>query len=1006
MASNNRINITINGIEIANEIGAIESAFKKLNNQVKTLTVGEAEYNKKIEELAQLKSVLTDHRTSINGISNGYSLASSTLKTFTAYAGVAFGADAIISYGKEVFKAGIELSVFEKKARIVFGEALPGVTKAAEENATAMGLTSSQYVKAAADIGDLLIPMGFTRDAAAQMSVQLTNMGGVLSEWSGGTRSAAEVTHILNKALLGERDELKSLGIQISEEQVKQELQKKGYQDLTGRALEQAKALVTLEMIMSKSADAQTTYANGSDSIIRKQAEMSAKFAQIKEDLGTILIPLFAGLTALVSPLVGALSNLVSGFNSLESAQTKSAKSTQMMQIQFNIEMDTLKAGNLTHDARNQLIDSMNKKYKEYLPNLITESSSIADISRLQAIANEKFSQKITLMAAEGALVETQKKLLEVKKQELGLQIDLQKQQEIYAIRGKVTTAAQMDANVAAADEVGIRKRAVDANLSEQKRLQAEFEKTMNAARALGIDVAKAIGTDISNKPITPDKSMSTVDPKDLEKAAKELQKKLDDIAAIVKKHDDDLKLLNSQRLKDIAANYDAQIALAESAQQREDLIKRRDYELTLQRDIEAIDQRYVLEVEKLRVLEKDKSQKVSDAAKAAIIQLDKDRDLEISILRAEREKKRTEDEIKIITDREKAKAQAAFDEAEVSRKFLEERQKGRESAQGEVSKFLALGENKDQTFAEEVSALDTHFNQLLAMADDFGINTNALADKYLSEKAALEKKYADKDEKTQREKNIKRLEGQSKLYSELGNLAGGLSDLFQQEGEKQSSFQKVLVLSQIAFDTASAISALVAASQKNPANGVTFGVAGALQYAAGLAQILSGINRARNLFKEAPEVKKQKYMGGFETVQGATDGQYYSAQNITQSNTGLLSYNTPVITPSGILANEKGKEYYVSASDLRKPAVMNYVKAIDAITQRADGGYAPATPSVSAADNATQMAMLAAIQQNNQLMSALLTQGVQAKVSDKTIIDIESRFQTLNGLSNNYYRN
>jgi hypothetical protein len=1006
-ASNNRINIYINGKEIANEIGAIEKAYRALNKESKKLTIGSEEYNANIKDLAQLKSVLNDHRNAVSNVDKGYSLATTTLKSLVGMAGLAFGADAVIAYGREVMKAGVELTALERKARIVFAETLPSVTRAAEANATAMGLTAAQYTKAAAEVADLLIPMGFTRDASAQMSVQLTNLGGVLAEWGDGTRTAADTTEILRKALLGERDALEGLGIQITEEQVKTELQKKGYADLTGKALEQAKALVTLDMIMEKSTDAQTAYANGQDSLTRKSAEMSAKFAQIKEDLGRVLIPLFASLTAVIAPVVGFIGDLVSGFTGLESSQTRVAKSTQSLQAQFNLEIETLKAGNLSHDARNSLIDAMNKKYTEYLPNQIAENANVAELTRLQDEANKKFNQKITLMAAEGALVETQKKLLDVKRDELGLQLELTKQQEIYAKRGKAVTAAQMDAQAAAGDGVGRAKIAVDDNIKQQAILRAEYEKTMDAATKLGIDVEKALGGNDSKKTITPNKAMSTVDPKDAEKAQKDLEKKLADIQALIKKHEDDLKLLDSQALKDIAARYDAQILIAETAIQKEDLIKRKQYELELQRDTEAINAKYQKDIEQEQILVKDKNKAVSDAAKAAIITLDDLREKEIKILRGEREKKRTEEEVKTAQERAVAVAKAEFDSAEESRKFLEQRKKEGEAGQTEINKFLMLGENKEQNFTEEVAALDAHYLNLLAKAEEYGLNVTGLKEKYEAEKANIDKKYKDKELKSEAEKNKKKLELQGQVYTELGNIAGSLSDIFQTEGEKQNAFFKTMALAQIAFDTAAGISRVIAMSvDGNP-------VSTAVKIATGIALVLGNIARAKKILGDAPEVKKQKYMGGFETVTGATDGKTYNAQNISQTTTGLLNYPNPVITPSGVLANERGMEYYVSATDLRKPVVMNHVRAIEAIrtngiTQRVDGGPVnvsqPNTPPQAPSTDNTLL--INTLMKQNELLTLLLTQGVQAKVSDKTILDIEDRFQTLNNLSNSFYRN
>lgn len=79
---------------------------------------------------------------------------------------------------------------------------------------------------------------------------------------------------------------------------------------------------------------------------------------------------------------------------------------------------------------------------------------------------------------------------------------------------------------------------------------------------------------------------------------------------------------------------------------------------------------------------------------------------------------------------------------------------------------------------------------------------------------------------------------GKQAIESIIGNLRVG------------SKLAKAAALTQVAIDTGKAISALTAASQANPANAVTFGAAGALQFAAGIIQILANIAKARQIIK------------------------------------------------------------------------------------------------------------------------------------------------------------
>lgn len=284
---------------------------KNLTDEIEEGNLSLKEQEQRYKELQKIDGILDNHRNRLRGVSGAQKKITGGLKSMVGLAAAAFTAQVVVDYGKELFTLGTEMEVLEKKAKTVFGEALPLVTRKAEENAAAMGLTVGQYVDASAAIGDLLILMGFARDEAVNISTNLVDLSGALSEWTGGQVSATEVTDILGKAMLGEREQLKGLGISISEADVKARLAEKGLSNLTGEMLQQAKAAATLELITEKSGDAQAAFAANSDTLVRKQAELQAKFQTIKEELAQALIPVFHRLLAAATPIITTFADLV-----------------------------------------------------------------------------------------------------------------------------------------------------------------------------------------------------------------------------------------------------------------------------------------------------------------------------------------------------------------------------------------------------------------------------------------------------------------------------------------------------------------------------------------------------------------------------------------------------------------------------------------------------------------------------------------------------------------------
>ena len=225
--------------------------------------------------------------------------------------GGAFAVGKVVDFGKEMFGLGQELDVYDKKADTVF-EGGAGLVKAwADQNNEAMGLSKEKLTGLAAGFGDLLKPMGFSAEQAGKMSTEVVGLSGALSAWSGGQTSAAEVSDILAKAMLGETDGLKQLGISISQDEVNTRLARDGKEKLTGAELAQAKAIATQQLIMEKSTDAQKAWADGSMDSIKNSNTLSATFEQLKATLAEKLMPVFQTVTGWIVkeaiPFIGQL---------------------------------------------------------------------------------------------------------------------------------------------------------------------------------------------------------------------------------------------------------------------------------------------------------------------------------------------------------------------------------------------------------------------------------------------------------------------------------------------------------------------------------------------------------------------------------------------------------------------------------------------------------------------------------------------------------------------------
>ena len=406
-----QVSIFINGKEVANQIKSITAEKRKIVRELNRMTVGSTEYNNKVKELNKVNGVLEKHRNKVRGMGGIWKKMKGAVGKFAIAAAAAFVAKELIAYGAKLGELALNMELLDKKARIVFGDALPLVNKAAQENANAMGLTVSQYTDAAAAIGDLLVPMGFQREEAAAISSQMVNLSGALSQWTGGQLEAKEVSEILGKAMLGEREQLKQLGIQLNEADVKSRLASKGLENLTGASLQQAKAAATLELITERSIDAQTSFGSNSDTLASKKAALSAKITQVSENLAKTLLPVFKRLIDIALQVADAVVWASESFGDLVGSSEESASKLEENATSANTYTDAIdEAGNSTDKLKEaeerlaksealevakekakKLAEERAKEAKEAAEDLVKREQTVQDaITKLQEESNLK----------------------------------------------------------------------------------------------------------------------------------------------------------------------------------------------------------------------------------------------------------------------------------------------------------------------------------------------------------------------------------------------------------------------------------------------------------------------------------------------------------------------------------------------------------------------------------------------------------------------------------------
>lgn len=269
-----------------------------------------------------------------------------------------------------------------------------------------------------------------------------------------------------------------------------------------------------------------------------------------------------------------------------------------------------------------------------------------------------------------------------------------------------------------------------------------------------------------------------------------------------------------------------------------------------------------------------------------------------------------TEDQKKVLTqlynDQETAENQKRTDAKLLQQKTL--------------AKTLADAQLEEDQL--KLQALKEKYDADLKLAEDNEILKAALKAKYDKDTLKIEQDASNaKVENAKKERDAK--------IALAGDIATGIQNVgaaFIKDQKKLEKFNKAMALVQIGIDTAKAISALVAASQSNPSNAVTFGASGIAQFAAGIIQIATNVAKAKTILTSGGTPSAGGGGGGGDTG-GATPN---VAQQVPQGAQLFGSANTGNVMSAGGSTNNSSMTVTAVVSETQVTNVQNKINKIN----------------------------------------------------------------------------
>jgi len=220
----------------------------------------------------------------------------------------------LAAMGAMSIRAASDVEELQGKSSVVFGDMVDDVRQWSEETADAMGRSRFALEETVTSFADLFVPMGATREEAADMAQTMTVLTEDLASFN--NMPSAQVQENLFAAMTGSSEAVKKYGVDVSQARVEQELLNMGIEGGADAATRMQEAQARLNIIMRETSDAQGDAVRTSDSFANQMKNMRAQLNEVAVQFGNELLPA-------ATSLVGVISDLSNRFSGLSDSQRR-----------------------------------------------------------------------------------------------------------------------------------------------------------------------------------------------------------------------------------------------------------------------------------------------------------------------------------------------------------------------------------------------------------------------------------------------------------------------------------------------------------------------------------------------------------------------------------------------------------------------------------------------------------------------------------------------------------
>ena len=284
----------------------------KLEAQLESATREQELANQKVKQFSQNAGEAGKSAFSLGDIIKGNLISSAIKSGLQAVVNLAKNlashlAQAVKDLANGVWNwanAGANLIETENKVDAVFKDASKSVKEWADDAAHNVRVTKQVAMETASSFGNIFTNMGMATDKAADYSTQLIEVAAAQADFN--NMSTEEVLQKIQSALTGNYQGLKALGIVMNEDKVIEKALAMTHKQNKDELTDLEKTMARVELIFDGSANAVEKFKENSGSLVSLSAELKSRFADIRDEIGSKLTPIFENLFQKVADFLGS----------------------------------------------------------------------------------------------------------------------------------------------------------------------------------------------------------------------------------------------------------------------------------------------------------------------------------------------------------------------------------------------------------------------------------------------------------------------------------------------------------------------------------------------------------------------------------------------------------------------------------------------------------------------------------------------------------------------------